>query len=45
MEKSKIISKAVSGVLLCTMVAYTSPILAYTKEETVYSKVDTSGNK
>ena len=41
---NKIISKVVSGTLLCTMVAYTSPILAYTKEETVYSKLDINGN-
>lgn len=39
----KIISKVTSGVLLCTMAFYTTPILAYTKDETVYSKLDSSG--
>lgn len=41
---NKIISKITSGMLLCTMIAYTTPILAYTKEETVYSKIDVNGN-
>lgn len=39
----KIISKVTSSVLLCTMMAYSVPIFAYTKEETVYSKLDTNG--
>lgn len=42
--KEKIISKVTSSVLLCTMVAYTTPIFAYTKDETVYSKIDTTGS-
>lgn len=41
----KIVSKVLSGVLLCTVLTYTMPVLAYTKEETVYSKVDTSGKQ
>lgn len=32
--------KIISGVLLCTMFAYTTPVFAFTKEETVYSKID-----
>lgn len=41
----KVMSKVTSGVLLCTMFAYTSPVLAgYTKEETVYSKLNGEGN-
>lgn len=40
----KIISKITSGALLCTMVAYTAPVLAYTKDETVYSKINNSGD-
>lgn len=40
----KIISKLVSGTLLCSMIGYTIPVFAYTKDETVYSKLDVSGN-
>lgn len=36
--------KIISGVLLCTMLAYTTPVLAFTKDETVYSKTDANGN-
>ena len=36
----KLKAKITSSVLLCTMLTYTSPIFAYTKEETVYTKVD-----
>lgn len=39
----KVISKITSGVLLCTMLAYTTPVLAYTKDETVYSKQQANG--
>lgn len=42
MNNKKII-KITSGILLCTMLAYTTPIFAYTKEETVYSKLDADG--
>lgn len=41
---NKVISKIVSGTLLCSMVGYTLPVFAYTKDETVYSKLDASGN-
>jgi putative membrane protein len=46
MEKmnNKIILKTLSGALLCTMFAYTVPVLAYTKDETVYSKLDSNGS-
>ena len=40
----KVISKITSGVLSCTMLAYTTPVLAFTKDETVYSKIDSNGN-
>lgn len=39
----KIKSKIVSGALLCTMCAYTLPVFAYTKDETVYTKIDRNG--
>lgn len=42
--KNKIITKTVSGVLLCTMLAYTMPVFAVTKDETVYSKLDAYGS-
>lgn len=35
--------KIISGALLCTMCAYTMPVLAFTKEETVYSKLTKEG--
>ena len=40
---NKIIKSITSGMLLCTMLVYTTPVLAYTKEETVYSKIDSDG--
>ena len=40
----KIVSKVVSGALLCSMIGYTVPVFAYTKDETVYSKLDVSGS-
>jgi len=43
--KGKIVSKITSGVLLCTMTLYTTPIFAYTKDETVYSKLDNTRKK
>lgn len=39
----KIKRKIVSGALLCTMCAYTLPVFAYTKDETVYTKIDRNG--
>lgn len=42
--KGKTISKIVSGTLLFSMVSYaTVPVFAYTKDETVYSKMDNTG--
>lgn len=41
----KNISKIISGVLACTMFLYTTPVLAYTKDETVYTKVDSKGEQ
>ena len=40
----KSISKVTSAILLGTMLAYTSPVFSFTKEETVYSKLDNSGS-
>ena len=40
----KFITKITSGVLLCTMITYTTPLFAFTKDETVYSKLDSTGN-
>ena len=34
-----------AGTLLCTLLAYTSPVLAYTKDETVYSKINSNGDR
>ena len=42
--KGKLITKITSSVLLCTMCAYTAPVFAYTKDETVYSKMDNTRN-
>ena len=42
---SKKITKIISTTLLCTTVLYTTPVLAYTKDETVYSKMNNKGNK
>ncbi|MCI9365331.1 MAG: hypothetical protein HFJ54_01545 [Clostridia bacterium] len=42
--KDKTILKITSSMLLCTMLAYSVPMYAYTKDETVYSKLDQNGN-
>ncbi len=39
----KIRSKIVASTLLCTMCAYTLPVFAYMKDETVYSKMNSKG--
>lgn len=41
--KEKSILKLTSGILLCTMLTYSLPVFAYTKDETVYTKLDNSG--
>ena len=41
----KKISKIISASLLCTMVSYTIPAFAYTKDETVYSKMNNNGER
>lgn len=41
---NKFFTKLTSGVLLCTMITYTTPLFAFTKDETVYSKLDSNGN-
>lgn len=40
---NKKLIKLTSTLLLTTMLAYTTPILAFTKEETVYSKINAKG--
>ena len=41
---NKIISKVVAGTVLCSMIGYVIPVFAYTKDETVYSKLDANGS-
>lgn len=41
---NKIKSKLIAGGLLVNFLVYTSPVLAYAKDETVYTKVDTQGD-
>ena len=36
-------NKATASLLLGTMLLYTTPVLAYTKDETVYTKLDSNG--
>ena len=40
----KLKRKVISGALLCTMCAYSMPVFAFSKEETVYTKLDKDGN-
>ena len=40
---NKGILKVTSGLLLCSFLAYTTPIFAFSKEETVYTKVKPNG--
>lgn len=40
---SKLIQKITASTLLATVAMYTSPVFAFTKEETVYSKLDNTG--
>ena len=39
----KLKRKVVSGALLCTICAYSMPVFAFSKEETVYTKLDKDG--
>lgn len=40
-----IVKKLAAGLMLCSIMVYsTVPVFAYTKDETVYSKVDSTGN-
>lgn len=41
--KNKTVSKIIASMLLCTILAYTTPVLAYTKDETVYTKINEKG--
>lgn len=40
---NKFFRKVTSCVLLCSVLAYTAPAFALTKDETVYSNLDTEG--
>ena len=40
----RIIMKVISGIVLCSMFAYVSPVFAYNKEEIVYSKAKPNGD-
>lgn len=43
-KENKIFPKITASILLCTILTYTTaPVFAYTKEETVYSKLNTDG--
>ena len=42
---NKFMKRFTAGTLLCTLLAYTSPVLAYTKDETVYSKINSNGDR
>ena len=41
--KNKKASKIIASILLCTILAYTTPVLAYTKDETIYTKMNEKG--
>ena len=40
---NKIIKKCISGVMMCSILIYTMPVFAFTNEESIYSKLDSSG--
>lgn len=40
---NKILKKVISVIILCSMLTYTIPVFAYTKDETVYTKIDKNG--
>ena len=44
MIKENLGQRIVSGILLCSMIGYTMPVFALTKEETVYSKLNNEGS-
>lgn len=43
MKTNKLL-KVISSLTLVSIICYTLPVMAYTKEETVYSKLDSEGN-
>ena len=45
MDNKNISKKIISGTILTTMLMYTTPIFAYTKDETVYSKLNNNGEQ
>ena len=44
MKKKKYL-KIATSLLLCTMLVYNVPVIAYTKDETVYQKLDANPKK
>lgn len=44
MNKNEVCKKISAGMLLITMGLYSVPVFAYSKDETVYSKIDSEGN-
>lgn len=44
MNKNDLCKKVAAGMLLVTMSLYTAPVFAYSKDETVYSKLNSEGN-
>lgn len=40
---NKIIKKTLSAIMIGTILAYSMPVMAYTNEETIYSKMNSSG--
>lgn len=40
---NKVISKVLSGITLCSVIGYTMPVFGYLKDETVYTKLDNTG--
>ena len=44
MDKNELCKKVSAGMLLVTMSLYATPVFAYSKDETVYSKLNSEGN-
>ena len=44
MDKNELCKKVSAGMLLLTMSLYATPVFAYSKDETVYSKLNSEGN-
>ena len=40
-----IIKKCISSIMIFLLLAYTMPVFAFTNEESIYSKLDSYGNR